>query len=1007
MKKSLFIALLIIASSAFAQKQVISLESKNVTWQVLPQDDVKSSGLQISKPNFRLQGGVEGVVPGTVFTAYVATGKEKDPNFGNNILEVDETYYNRPFWYRTDFLLPSSLKKDQHVWLCFNNTNRYADFYFNGHKVSGTATSTKDINGHMMRSRFDVTQYARKGQRNSIAVLIYDADLMKTRHSKDNFSNSASPTYLPSAGWDWMPYVPGRLAGITGKCFVEITGGVTLVDPWIQTDLPTLDHADVHISAGIKNSDKTAKLMTVNGIIQPGNIQFKKSIRIPANTTSEITINKNDAPSLAIDNPRLWWPNGYGEPNLYKCKLTVTTDEGISDEKEITFGIKRYEYQYIENKAHMPVLTLFINGQKLFLKGGSWGMSEYMLRCHDEEYEKKIRLHRDMNFNMIRSWTGCVTDDEFYDYCDKYGIMVWNDFWLHNADGPVVETEAFKANALDRVRRTRNHPSIALWVGANETHPVDSIDAYLREMCVREDGRLYKGCSNQDGLSGSGGWGNRPPRYHFECCETGLLMIHYPYGPDYGYGLRSELGMGTMPNYESVIKFIPKEDIWPLPPDDTLRADNNNVWNTHYFGRNGLSAEAPYYKATVNSSFGDSENLEEFCEKAQYVNIEGMRGMFEAWEDKLNCDASGVLIWMSQSAFPSTLWQTYDYYYDATGSYWGAKQSCEPVHIMWNVSNNSVKVINTSPNDLKNVHAKATVYNLDGSIVESLCRDTNLYVRSADKEEAFVIPFPQRNVALGCTVTSSSQKDYNPAKALTDGKSHTRWESEVSDPQWICVDLGEVKNINMVQLYWEFARAREYNIDVSIDGQDWKTVYKNNDCKGGLERIEFAPVDARYVRMIGISRATYYAYSLYEMNVFETVPHDGLDLTNVNFLKLELTDANGKLLSQNLYWRNGYAEMDYRDINKLPKVALTTNIVSRNANEGKVVVRIKNDSSTICFGSRLRMVDDKGERILPLIMDDNYFTLLPGEEKTVTISTPDVDAHVLIKQYGQKEREIE
>ena len=102
----------------------------------------------------------------------------------------------------------------------------------------------------------------------------------------------------------------------------------------------------------------------------------------------------------------------------------------------------------VDNVVGYPVLTFFINGQKIYLKGGNWGMSEYLLRCQGKEYETKIRLHKEMNYNMIRLWTGCVTDDEFYDYCDKYGIMVWNDFWLYVAYNDVAQPEAFKANAL-------------------------------------------------------------------------------------------------------------------------------------------------------------------------------------------------------------------------------------------------------------------------------------------------------------------------------------------------------------------------------------------------------------------------------------------------------------------------------------------------------------------------------------------------------------------------------
>ena len=141
---------------------------------------------------------VKGVVPGAVFTAYVEAGIVPDPNYADNIYKVDETFYNRPFWYRTEFELPSSYSEGKRVWLHFDNTNRFADFYFNGEKISGTKTSTKDVSGHMLRSKFDVTNLIKKSGKNVIAVLITDADQKKTRKAKDPYGVACSPQL---SGW--------------------------------------------------------------------------------------------------------------------------------------------------------------------------------------------------------------------------------------------------------------------------------------------------------------------------------------------------------------------------------------------------------------------------------------------------------------------------------------------------------------------------------------------------------------------------------------------------------------------------------------------------------------------------------------------------------------------------------------------------------------------------------------------------------------------------------------
>lgn len=878
---ALFISLL----ASHAQNSIISLNSSNpeVIWEIKPQADLSETGDQISMPGFHIPDYVKGIVPGVVFSAYVGAGLEKDPNYSDNIYKVDESFYNRPFWYRTEFELPSTYLKGQRVWIHFDGTNRFADFYFNGKKLSGTVTSTKDVSGHMIRTKYDVTDLLNISGKNAVAVLITDADQKKERKSKGAFGVASSPTYLAAAGWDWMPYVPGRLAGITGNAYYEITGDVIMEDPWIRSDLPDLNKAEISISTDLRNASTSPQTAILSGTIQPGNIRFSKSLTIPAGETSNLFIDKNDFSQLIINNPTLWWPNGYGEPNLYTCRLKCSVNGKVSEEKDITFGIKKYEYKMIDNVAGWPVLTFFINGQKLFIKGGDWGMSEYLLRCHGKDYEPKILLHKDMNYNMIRLWTGCVTDDEFYDYCDKYGIMVWNDFWLYVAYNDVEQPEAFKENAKDKVIRLRNHPCIALWCGANETHPKPELDNYLREMIAKEDNndRMYKSCSNQDGLSGSGWWENQTPKQHFENSGSNLAWNDppYPYGSDRGYGFRSEIGTATFPAYESVIKFIPADELWPLPTDEQLKNDDNTVWNKHFFGKEASNAKPVNYKTAINKEFGESAGLEEFCEKAQLLNIEVMKGMYEAWNDKMWHDASGLLVWMSQSAYPSFVWQTYDYYYDATGAYWGAKKACEDLHIQWNSSNNSIKVINTTAKALNGARATAIIYDLTGKEIPAYRKSAQVNVPSSNVAEAF--------------------------------------------------------------------------------------------------RLDFNPSDS--------------------------IP--------LHFIRLELTDAKGNLISDNFYWRNGIDEEDFTSLNTFPEANLSCSLVNKKHESDKeqISLRLKNNSNSIAFANRLRMVNTATkERILPVIMSDNYFTLLPGEEKIVSVKADSgllkggVD--VLLKQYGKKEK---
>ena len=995
-------------------KMSLNSSEPRIVWEVKPLADLENvTGEQISTPGFEMSEYVKGVVPGTVFTAYVEAGIVPDPNYADNIYKVDETFYNRPFWYRTEFELPDSYSEGKRVWLHFDNTNRFADFYFNGEKISGTKTSTKDVSGHMLRSKFDVTHLVKKSGKSAIAVLIIDPDQKKTRKAKDPYGVACSPSYLAGAGWDWMPYVPGRLAGITGNTYLMVTGDVVMEDPWVRSELPTLQKAELSISTNVRNASSSPKKVVVSGVIQPGNISFSKEVRVEGGATTELSITKDDIAQLVIDQPKLWWPNGYGDPNLYTCKLTCSVDGEVSDVKDLTFGIKKYEYKMVDNVVGYPVLTFFINGQKIYLKGGNWGMSEYLLRCQGKEYETKIRLHKEMNYNMIRLWTGCVTDDDFYDYCDKYGIMVWNDFWLYVAYNDVAQPEAFKANALDKVRRLRNHPSIAIWCGANETHPAPDLDNYLREMIAKEDhnDRMYKSCSNQDGLSGSGWWGNQPPRHHFETSGSNLAFNTpaYPYGIDHGYGMRTEIGTATFPTFESVKEFIPEKDWWPLPTDEQLKNDDDNVWNKHFFGKEASNANPVNYKNSVNMQYGESSGLEEFCEKAQMLNIEVMKGMYEAWNDKMWNDAAGLLIWMSHPAYPSFVWQTYDYYYDPTGAYWGAKKACEPLHIQWNASNNSIKAINTTAKDLKGAIVKATIYDLNGKEIAAYGQTKQVDVAASNITEAFTLNFNPFNLAFGKEVVASSfTSDSKKASLVTDGGAGSRRESEYNDPQWIYVDLGKEEKIENIILKWETACAKKYTLQVSNDAKKWKTVYDNKDGKGGIEKIDLESVTARYVKLEGISRATQFGYSLFEFEIYGEKPEGIEELTPLHFIKLELTDADGNLLSENFYWRNGVRDLDYTQLNTLPEADLSCWLVNKSK-DGKMQISVKNNSKTVAFANRVRLVNKVTQkRVLPVIMSDNYVTLMPNEEKVISVeAAPELlkgGVSVLVKQYGKAEK---
>ncbi len=948
----LLLIAMVFCSGSFAQSNIVYLNSStDHHWKIRPQADVTSKD-DINAAGYNASDWVEAIVPGTTFSSYVAAGLEKDPNFGDNIYQVDRKKYDRSFWYRTVFRIPADYSK-RNIWLNFKGVNRKADIYLNG-KMLGS------LDGFMERGAFNISELVKGNAENVLSVLI--------SIPMQPLANVGSPNYVSSAGWDWMPYVPGLNSGITDNVYLSNTGDVILQDPWIRASLPTNARADLSIAMELKNNSSIQQTAIVKGLISPGNIEFSQRVNVGAKGQVILKLDKKTFSQLMINSPKLWWPNGYGDPNLYNCKLSVVVDNEVSDVQNIKFGIKRYSYDTTGNVLHIA-----INGTPIFIKGGDWGMSEYMLRCRGAQYDTKVRLHKEMNFNMIRNWIGSTTDEEFYDACDKYGIMVWDEFWLNSNPNLPADINTFNVNAIEKIKRFRNHASIAVWCADNEGWPEPPLSNWLKEdIRVFDSGdRYYQANSHADDLTGSGPWAARDPRYYFTPYPTGS-------GGNKGWGLRTELGTAVFVNFESFKKFMPQDKWWP----------RNEVWNQHFFGPSAFNAGPDQYDQMISIGYGKPTGIEDYCRKAQFVNIESNKAMYEGWLDHMGEDASGIMTWMSQSAYPSMVWQTYDYYYDLTGAYFGAKKACEPIHIQWNPVTNAIKVINTTRTDVPDLTATAEVYNLDGRIVKSYTKSVQLTSSSNSATEVFKLDFnvDQFDLAKGKKIFASSSPDNDPAYA-NDGNSNTRWASKSDDDEWLCVDLGKDEVISGVGLNWEDAYGKTYKIEISDDNSHWKTVYQTDEGQPGWQKAFFPEVTTRYVRMRGIERGSWFGYSLYDFEIYQgDVATPGL--TNVHFIKLKLTDKSSRIVSDNFYWR-GNKRKDYSALNTLQKVDLKLNYQVKKI-DGKtfIVASIINPASSksAAFGIRLMLTKaSTGEQILPAIMSDNYFSLMNGETKEVKI----------------------
>lgn len=220
--------------------------------------------------------------------------------------------------------------------------NRKGEIFFNGTRLGL-------LDGFMHRGNFDVTDLLSKEGKNVLAVLVHWVGTP--------VPNYASPTYVSCAGWDWMPYVPGLLSGITDDVYLTKTREVSMIDPWIRSKVPSRDEATLSLQLELRNNTAVDQKGILKGVIRPGNIEFSEEMEIEAGKQRDFLLDNTKLKQLVVRNPALWWPNGYGEPNLYTCELTYSVGGKVSDRQLLTFGIREYGYEMVDGILHLKIMV--------------------------------------------------------------------------------------------------------------------------------------------------------------------------------------------------------------------------------------------------------------------------------------------------------------------------------------------------------------------------------------------------------------------------------------------------------------------------------------------------------------------------------------------------------------------------------------------------------------------------------------------------------------------------
>ncbi len=701
-------------------------------------------GAALSAPGAGTEGWYDATIPGTVLTTYIDRGVYPDPNWDLNNLNIPESLNKQNYWYRVEFPTPDNSGGKRST-VNLNGINYAAQVWFNGREL-GTVT------GAFIRGIYDVTNLLKPSGQNVLAVRISPPPHPGIPHEQSitggaGYNGGAmlidGPTFVDTEGWDWIPAERDRDSGIWQDVTLHQTQLIQLGDPQITTELPLpkIDSADVSIGIPLENFSPKPEKILIHASFE-GGVSLSKEIEA-APGKSTVTLTPAEFPQLHVKSPRLWWPNGYGKPELYHLQLGL----GVSDQTTTQFGIRQVTYEAslyapdgtmrrvevnptvaarlhqtilnvthegmrqtpdgwassltpaaetspavtpVTNEPGMTDLVLKVNGVRIAARGGNWGMEDALKRISREHLEPFFRLHQIANVNIIRNWMGLNDEPVFYDLADQYGLMVWNDFWesTENWNAEAEDPQLWLANARDTVRRYRNHPSIVMWCGRNEGVPQPIVNTGLDKILAEEDGtRYYSPSSNRVNLRDSGPYKYQDPKLYFNTLNRGFSV---------------ELGIPSFSTLESFQAWIAPENQWPV----------SDAWAYHDWHQSGNGDVHPWHEH-LDRQFGAGTSLPDFERKAQMLNYTLHRAIFEGFNAHLWAPNSGRMIWMTQPAWPSNMWQMFTWDYDTQASFYGVMHASEPRHVQLDLSSYDVAVTNTTNEPLAGAHVEASVYGLD------------------------------------------------------------------------------------------------------------------------------------------------------------------------------------------------------------------------------------------------------------------------------------------------------
>ena len=680
----------------------------------------------------RLTNWYPATVPGVVHTDLLQNKIIEDPFFRLN--ERGLQWIDKEDWvYETCFTLAADMMRKENMELVFEGLDTYADVYLNDECILKA--------DNMFRCwSIPVRQYIRE-ENNILKVyfhspvkidvpkwdaLPYQYPASNDQSENGGLFNKKISIFARKAGyhygWDWGPRLV--TSGIWRPVYIRAWSDLRINDVFIEQKEVGAGRAVIagHVELDA-DKDMNGVLVTITDEVT-GRVLGEWQADLKRGT-NRVTVD------FVLHKPKLWWSNGLGEPFLYRFRTDIIAGGELLDSKTERVGIRSLKVVHQPDKdGHTFYIEL--NGRPVFAKGANYIPSDNFLpRVTPENYKRTILDAAGVNMNMLRVWGGGIYEnDVFYDLCDEHGIMIWQDFMfacsMYPAEGALLDN--IHQEAVDNVKRLRNHACIALWCGNNECQ-----DAWLGWGWKREIERQNKEYADKiwaqyrqqyhvtlpgvvrEYAPGTFYWPSSPFAFEGEMSGTTDGDRHYwsvwhGKAPISDYDSEksrffSEYGFQSFPEFESVKRYAPYPEDWDI---------RSEVMMSHQRGGDHANGLIETY---LLNEYKKPRDFRAFLYMNHVLQGDAIKTAIESHRRQMPYNM-GTLFWQHNDCWPVASWASRDYYGRWKAQHYYVRKAYDDILISSVVEGDDLKVYAVSDR-LENTSGQLQlqVCQFDGTVV--------------------------------------------------------------------------------------------------------------------------------------------------------------------------------------------------------------------------------------------------------------------------------------------------